>query len=56
MRDGTWEKEVLTMTKHKLFEALEKLNKEDYQDEEAVHTYKEALKALYYLMNIEKAE
>lgn len=51
-----WEENVFVMAKHKLMEALEKLNKMDYQSAEDIHTYKEALKALYYLLSIEKAK
>ena len=40
MIDEKWEEEVMAMSKHKLLEAVEKLN---------------AYKALYYLLSIEKA-
>lgn len=55
MIDEKWEDNVFMMAKHKLLEALEKLNKMNYHSAEDIHEYKEALKALYYLLSIEKA-
>lgn len=55
MIDEKWEDNVFMMTKHKLLEALEKLNKMSYHSAEDIREYKEALKALYYLLSIEKA-
>lgn len=54
MIDEKWEENVFAMAKHKLMEAIEKLNRLSYQNTDDVHTYKEALKALYYLLSIEK--
>lgn len=56
MIDEKWETDVFAMAKHKLLEAVEKLNKDDYHTAEDIHTYKEALKALYYLLSIEKSK
>lgn len=56
MRDGKWEENVLTMSKHRLLETLEILNKIEYHDAEDIRAYKDALKALYYLLSIEKAK
>lgn len=56
MIDEKWEDNVFMMAKHKLLEAIEYLNNMEYQSMEDVHTYKEALKALYYLLSIEKAK
>lgn len=42
--------------KHKLLEAIEKRNKESYHTEGDSRAYKDALKALYYLISIEKSE
>lgn len=56
MIDEKWEENVFAMAKHKLMEAIEKLNKMSYQNTEDIHEYKEALKALYYLLSIEKAK
>lgn len=56
MIDEKWEENVLAMSKHKLLEALEKLNKMDYHSAEDIHEYKEALNALYYLLSIEKSK
>lgn len=39
----------------KLLEAVEKLNKEAYHSAEDIRKYKDAYKALYYLLSIEKA-
>lgn len=44
------------MAKHKLLEAIEKLNKEEYISAEDVIEYKNAIKALYYLLSIEKSK
>lgn len=44
------------MAKHKLLEVIEKRNKESYHTEEDIRAYKDALKALYYLMSIEKSK
>ena len=41
--------------KHKLLEAVEKLNKESYHSAEDIRKYKDAYKAIYYLLSIEKA-
>lgn len=55
MIDAKWEEEVIAMSKHKLLEAVEKLNKEAYHSAEDIRKYKDAYKALYYLLSIEKA-
>lgn len=55
MIDAKWEEEVMTMSKHKLLEAVEKLNKESYHSAEDIRKYKDAYKAIYYLLSIEKA-
>ena len=58
MIDEKWEEEeeeVIAMSKHKLLEAVEKLNKESYRSAEDIRKYKDAYKALYYLLSIEKA-
>lgn len=44
------------MAKHKLLEAIEKRNKESYRTEGDIRAYKDALKALYYLISIEKSK
>lgn len=44
------------MAKHKLLEAIEKRNKESYHTEGDIRAYKDALKALYYLISIEKSK
>lgn len=44
------------MAKHKLLEAIEKRNKEPYHTEGDIRAYKDALKALYYLISIEKSK
>ena len=41
---------------HKLLEAIEKRNKEAYHTEGDIRAYKDALKALYYLISIEKSK
>ena len=56
MIDEKWEDNVFMMSKHKLLEILENLNKEEYHSPEDVQEYKNALKALYYLLSIEKAK
>lgn len=57
MIDEKWEEEeeVMAMPKHKILEAVEKLNKEAYHSAEDIRKYKDAYKALYYLLSIEKA-
>lgn len=58
MIDEKWEEEEeegMDMSKHKLLEAVEKLNKEAYHSAEDIRKYKDAYKALYYLLSIEKA-
>lgn len=55
MIDSKWEEEVMAMSKHKLLEAVEKLNKEPYHSDEDIRKYKDAYKAIYYLLSIEKA-
>lgn len=55
MIDAKWEEEVMAMSKHKLLEAIEKLNKESYHSDEDIRKYKDAYKAIYYLLSIEKA-
>lgn len=55
MIDEKWEDNVFMMAKHKLLEAIEKLNKQAYISTEDVIEYKNATKALYYLLRIEKA-
>jgi hypothetical protein len=42
--------------KQELLEAIEKRNKETYHTEGDIRTYKDALKALYYLISIEKSK
>ena len=44
------------MSKHKVLEALEKLNNMDQHSAEYILEYKDTLKALYYLLSIEKAK
>lgn len=39
-----------------LGEAIEKRNKESYHTEGDIRAYKDALKALYYLISIEKSK
>ena len=56
MIDEKWEENVFMMSKHKLLEALEKLNNMDYHSAEDIREYKDTLKALYYLLSIEKAK
>lgn len=53
MIDEKWEEEeeVIAMSKHKILEAVEKLNKESYHSAEDIRKYK----TLYYLLSIEKA-
>lgn len=53
MIDEKWEEEVIAMSKHKILEAVEKLNKESYHSAEDIRKYKDAYKALYYLLSIE---
>lgn len=55
MIDEKWEESVFMMTKHKLLETLEELNKCDYHNKADIEEYKNALKALYYLLSIEKS-
>lgn len=55
MIDEKWEDNVFMMAKHKLLEAIEKLNRQAYISEEDTIAYKNAIKALYYLLSIEKA-
>lgn len=55
MIDEKWEDNVFMMAKHKLLEVIENLNKEAYITAEDVIEYKNAIKALYYLLSIEKA-
>lgn len=55
MIDEKWEDNVFMMTKHKLLEVIEKLNRQAYISEEDTIAYKNAIKALYYLLSIEKA-
>ena len=50
------EDNVFMMAKHKLLEAIEKRNKESYHTEGDIRAYKDALKALYYLISIEKSK
>lgn len=42
--------------KQELLEAIEKRNKESYHTEGDIRAYKDALKALYYLISIEKSK
>lgn len=56
MIDEKWEENVFMTSKHKLLEALEKLNDMDYHSAEDIREYKDTLKALYYLLSIEKAK
>lgn len=44
MIDEKWEEEVMAMSKHKLLEAVEKLNKESYHSAEDIRKYKDAFK------------
>lgn len=55
MIDEKWKEEVIAISKHKILEAVEKLNKESYHSAEDIGKYKDAYKALYYLLSIEKA-
>lgn len=56
MIDENWEDNVFMMAKHKLLEAVEKRNKEAYHTEGDIRAYKDALKALYSLISIEKSK
>lgn len=56
MIDAKWKDNVFMMAKHKLLEVIEKLNKEEYISAEDVIEYKNAIKALYYLLSIEKSK
>lgn len=56
MIDAKWEDNVFMTAKHKLLEAIEKLNKEEYISAEDVIEYKNAIKALYYLLSIEESK
>lgn len=56
MIDEKWEDNVFMMAKHKLLEVIEKLNRQAYISEEDTIAYKNAIKALYYLLSIEKAK
>lgn len=40
MIDEKWEEEVIAMSKHKILEAVEKLNKESYHSAEDIRKYK----------------
>jgi hypothetical protein len=51
MIDEKWEDNVFMMAKHKLLEAIE-----TYHTEGDIRAYKDALKALYYLISIEKSK
>ena len=53
MIDEKWEDNAFMMAKHKV---IEKLNKEEYINAEDVIEYKNAIKALYYLLSIEKSK
>lgn len=53
--NNEYEKQVLIKAKHKLLEKVEHLNEESYLSDEDVECYKNALKAVYYLMSVEKA-
>lgn len=55
MGNEEWAKNVLAMSKHKMLEKLEELNKEEYLSDAEVEAYKNAAKTLYYLMSIEKS-
>lgn len=50
-----WTDSIIMMSKHKILEKLEELNKEDCLSDEDMRTYKSCSEALYYLMSIEKA-
>lgn len=52
--DKKWKDEVIALSKHKLLEVIEKLNKEEYLSAEDVREYKDTYKALYYLLSISK--
>lgn len=56
MIDAKWEDNVFMMAKHKLLEAIEKLKEEEHISAEDVIEYKNAIKALYYLLSIEKSK
>ena len=56
MIDAKWEDDVMTMSKHKLLEVIEKLNKQSEYYSNDVETIKNAYKALYYLLSIEKSK
>ena len=55
--NSEWTNHQLMMAKHKLFEGLEKLNKQetDALSCEDYRTYKDCLKALYYLQSLAKS-
>lgn len=52
-----WHAYVIMMAKHKCFEKMEAMDKEDTEDlcSTDFQTYKNCAKAIYYLMSIEKA-
>ena len=54
MIDAKWEDDVMNMSKHKLLEVIEKINKQERYYSNDVETIKNAYKALYYLLSIEK--
>lgn len=54
MIDAKWEEDVMAMSKHKLLEVIECLNKQNKYYANDVETIKNAYKALYYLLSIEK--
>lgn len=54
MIDAKWEEDVMAMSKHKLLEVIECLNKQSKYYANDVETIKNAYKALYYLLSIEK--
>lgn len=56
MINAKWEDNVFIMAKHKLLEVIEKLNKEEHISAENVIEYKNAIKALYYLLSTEKSK
>ena len=54
MIDAKWEEVVMSMSKHKPLEVILCLNKQSKYYANDVETIKNAYKALYYLLSIEK--
>ena len=50
-----WTDSILMMSKHRIMEKLEELNKEECLSSEDMRTYKSSAEALFYIMSVEKA-